>query len=116
MSAEKEHKIIEISGISANKKQKTKKAGTEVEYKWTDKQVEALICEWAGEPCPYNVAHADYMKNDKRLNAEKRIVATLNENMNPEDTQITGKILLKHEIYTFLEIAIIKLILKCLSE
>ena len=58
MSAEKEHEITEILGISADKKQKPKKAGTEVEYKWTDKQVEALICEWASEPCLYNVAHA----------------------------------------------------------
>ena len=99
MSAEKENEMAEVSCISPVKKQKTKKAGTEVEYKWTDKQVEALICEWAGEPCLYNVGHADYMKNDKRLNAGKRIVATLNENTNPEDTQITGKILMTQEKY-----------------
>lgn len=65
---------------------KAKKSTTKVKYKWTDRQVEALICEWAGEPRLDNVGHEDYMKNDKKLNAEKRIVASLNENTSADKT------------------------------
>ena len=55
------------------------------------RQVEALMSEWAREPCLYNIGHSDYMKNKKGL-AEKRIVVTLNENTPDDKIGITGNI------------------------
>jgi hypothetical protein len=64
----------------------------ESKYKWSDRQVEMLISEWAREPCLYNATHDDYSKSDKRLIVEKRIVAALNESISsPEERLITGK-------------------------
>ena len=83
----------EVSVISGDKNKKTKKPVTEPDHKCTDREVGPLIPEWAQKPCLYNVGHADYMNNDKKINAEKRIAAALNENLKPEEAEVTGEVL-----------------------
>jgi hypothetical protein len=85
-------KAIEPTTVFEDVKIKT--TYTESKYKWSDRQVELLISEWAREPCLYDTSHEEYSKFDKRLNVEKRIVAALNENVtSPEERLITGKIM-----------------------
>lgn len=77
---------------------KVRTTATENKYKWSDRQVELLISEWAKEPCLYDANHEDYTKYDKRLNIERQIVAALNENVcHPEERLLTGKIHMKYD-------------------
>ena len=70
---------------------KIRATSTDNKYKWSDRQVELLISEWAKEPCLYDATHEDYSKYEKRVNVETRIVKTINENIiTPEERLITG--------------------------